>query len=1039
MTLDSVNSIVASLFTQSPPSLTTADIHTITSLFSHLEIDSVRKAVMPFVKFDSWVNISDTYREYLFAETPKLETMYEKATKTADTDITSLRYAQTHFVTNLIDWVISECMNGSEKNSASMLLFTLLLSQLPTRRVVRAIFIDRAWTARVGPGVVSELIGFPVNDFSGEQEDPEIASEKIYEAVRKVFFEAGETELGLASSASLFGSADRIRALPLKLEIATRVLHANAKFLTDDFLVEKLLIDGLMRKTEMKDEVMFPTEDEIDATPTFPPSLQYLTLSHFLSRNSILFRREVVGILRNALADTVPRVLSGGSARMMGKVGQIKITKITRNSLSVLPKSVHGELLLDLVGVIPNVRAEWDQLGKGDVVFLVSLRDKPELVRGCIVEDLLDMQGNVLSRSSGVAAVGEKRIVKFKLDPVQYTKDLDSGREIFTTNSMYLLRLRPGESAFRSVIESIRGLGNKKNLSPVLPEWFHDFFLGYGVPQNEVVLGEDEESSPIVRSLGMLVVHSPPHSGVIQLVSELTRSLPGRILLVSKTNERLNEILRGLDGGDRIMKLGGAQEDEFSRSGRIDYILRRRMELLEKVKKFATAMGFPSDYSATFGYNCDNAKKFLKTIIQPVWAEYERVTQIHDKAKSIEKIIAYIQSTVYVPGFLKTAIARVEKNFKKEPSTHELLMTKASALLDLYSLPTLLHPFGGEFDYDGDIRPVFDQLTETAPFEILKHARERGEFLTTCHAKILAGTCTAVINQRVNLDDVQFSTVVFDESHQMTELETFLCLANFKPLTRIIMIGDSNRIGPIENVQTLFSRMIALGASQIHLNKIQCHSDIFLLWAWKYEGLVLQPGTIQNPLFQHACQFIDIPLYQGKGELEPSPHFFQNLGEAEYIVTLFLLLRLKGVRAESITVLCAYNGQRMLIEDIMRAKSNDVFGRPREITTIDQFQGMSNKVVLVSLVRTEHVGYLNDVRRWISATGSATEGLYMFGKLELFSDMSEAHYPVIEKLVQKPTKLAMNINGTSTIVEDVNHMFQIVQQEMKNEISRNGM
>jgi intron-binding protein aquarius len=237
----------------------------------------------------------------------------------------------------------------------------------------------------------------------------------------------------------------------------------------------------------------------------------------------------------------------------------------------------------------------------------------------------------------------------------------------------------------------------------------------------------------------------------------------------------------------------------------------------------------------------------------------------------------------------------------------------------------------------------------------------------------------------------------------------------------------------------LFSRMIALGASQIHLNKIQCHSDIFLLWAWKYEGLVLQPGTIQNPLFQHACQFIDIPLYQGKGELEPSPHFFQNLGEAEYIVTLFLLLRLKGVRAESITVLCAYNGQRMLIEDIMRAKSNDVFGRPREITTIDQFQGMSNKVVLVSLVRTEHVGYLNDVRRWISATGSATEGLYMFGKLELFSDMSEAHYPVIEKLVQKPTKLAMNINGTSTIVEDVNHMFQIVQQEMKNEISRNGM
>ena len=39
-----------------------------------------------------------------------------------------------------------------------------------------------------------------------------------------------------------------------------------------------------------------------------------------------------------------------------------------------------------------------------------------------------------------------------------------------------------------------------------------------------------------------------------------------------------------------------------------------------------------------------------------------------------------------------------------------------------------------------------------------------------------------------------------------------------------------------------------------------------------------------------------------------------------------------------------------------------MFGLPRAVTTVDKYQGQQNDFVLLSLVRTESVGHLRDVR-----------------------------------------------------------------------------
>jgi intron-binding protein aquarius len=42
-----------------------------------------------------------------------------------------------------------------------------------------------------------------------------------------------------------------------------------------------------------------------------------------------------------------------------------------------------------------------------------------------------------------------------------------------------------------------------------------------------------------------------------------------------------------------------------------------------------------------------------------------------------------------------------------------------------------------------------------------------------------------------------------------------------------------------------------------------------------------------NPGFGFDFQMVDVADYNGKGESEPAPYYYQNLGEAEYIVAVY--------------------------------------------------------------------------------------------------------------------------------------------------------
>ena len=202
-----------------------------------------------------------------------------------------------------------------------------------------------------------------------------------------------------------------------------------------------------------------------------------------------------------------------------------------------------------------------------------------------------------------------------------------------------------------------------------------------------------------------------------------------------------------------------------------------------------------------------------------------------------------------------------------------------------------------------------------------------------------------------------------------------------------------------------------------------------------------------------------MPDYQGRGESEPNPHFYQNLGEAEYSVALFQYLRLLGYPAEKISILTTYNGQMHLIKDVVQQRCawNPFFGQPGKVATptpnpnpnpnpkvatVDKFQGQQNDIIILSLVRTKTVGHLRDVRRLIVAVSRARLGLYVFGRVSLFENCAELK-PVFAQLAKTPTKLQVlpqetagterkpSDAGTCYDVEGVEHMGQLVAQMMR--------
>ena len=100
-------------------------------------------------------------------------------------------------------------------------------------------------------------------------------------------------------------------------------------------------------------------------------------------------------------------------------------------------------------------------------------------------------------------------------------------------------------------------------------------------------------------------------------------------------------------------------------------------------------------------------------------------------------------------------------------------------------------------------------------------------------------------------------------------------------------------------------------------------------------GQNIGPGTRGANAYQRVCVCVCM----------------KNLAEAEYVVAVYMYMRVLGYPAERITLMTTYNGQKQLLRDVAthRCAQNPLFGMPSRITTVDKFQGSQNDYILLSL------------------------------------------------------------------------------------------
>lgn len=495
---------------------------------------------------------------------------------------------------------------------------------------------------------------------------------------------------------------------------------------------------------------------------------------------------------------------------------------------------------------------------------------------------------------------------------------------------------------------------------------------------------------------GLTVIIGPPGTGktdvATQVINNIYHDFPTqRTVLIAHSNQALNQLFQKITNLDidqrHLLRLGhgedGLETDtSYGKYGRVESFLDNRAFYLSEVDRLAANLDAPGAH----GNSCETAGYFDTVYVQPAWSNFWSV--VNNSEASGSDIVSAFPFHQY---------------FSNAPQPLFPPSASKESILDIAT------------GCERHISKLFTELADIRPFEILRTPRDKTNYLMIKEARIIAMTSTHAAMHRQEYADLGFryDNVVIEEAAQITETETFIpfVLQNPRPndksadmpLQRAILLGDHLQNSPIvQNAafrqfanleQSLFQRFVRLGVPTINLDaQGRARPSLADLYAWRYQKLTHLPHVLftsefllANPGFRYEYQFIHVPEYQSQGETQSSPHFFQNLGEAEYAVAIYQYMRLLCYPASKISILATYAGQRTLIRDILlhRCAKHRLFGMPRIVATVDKYQGEQNDYIILSLTRTIRPGFLRSIRRMTVAFSRARLGMYVLGRREI--------------------------------------------------------
>ena len=191
---------------------------------------------------------------------------------------------------------------------------------------------------------------------------------------------------------------------------------------------------------------------------------------------------------------------------------------------------------------------------------------------------------------------------------------------------------------------------------------------------------------------GLTIVVGPPGTGktdvAVQIISNIYHNFPDqKTLIVTHSNQALNQLfekIMALDIDERhLLRLGHGEEGletekDFSRYGRVNYVLAKRLQILDEVDRLQKSHVDFAICGDSVAYSCETAVHFYLNFVLPKWQIYtEKMKKIMDDNKNLNNSIESIQELFPFTQFFSNAPQPI---FKKQSFIEDYEIAKGMSI-----------------------------------------------------------------------------------------------------------------------------------------------------------------------------------------------------------------------------------------------------------------------------------------------------------------------------------------------------------------------
>ncbi|ODM90748.1 NFX1-type zinc finger-containing protein 1 [Orchesella cincta] len=288
----------------------------------------------------------------------------------------------------------------------------------------------------------------------------------------------------------------------------------------------------------------------------------------------------------------------------------------------------------------------------------------------------------------------------------------------------------------------------------------------------------------------------------------------------------------------------------------------------------------------------------------------------------------------------------------------------------------------------------------------LKAAKDKVNGWILKGTDIIGMTTTGAAKHHLLLEYAKPEIVIIEEAAEILEARLITSLT--KDCKQLILIGDHLQLRPRPTVYelerkyhlnvSLFERMILNGVKMCTLKtQHRMRPEISdLITGSVYKTLYNHPSVREYPHVKGVLKSLFFVTHTQPEKHDPNLMSKSNQHEANFIVGLCEYLLLQGYLPTEITVLATYNAQVFLLQKLMPVSCSEV-----EVTSVDSYQGEENKIILLSLVRSnpeDKIGFVGIENRVCVALSRAKHGLFVVGNLNSFINTSKIWQQIHAKL-----------------------------------------